>query len=139
MLNIGKILHSKYVMEDGEWGTERNKWLSRLLLVSALTSPALKVHLQSASGPTEEQQQFPLKLKANGKTDTEIPGSVEIDGNKSFERPLYETIVHEKLRLKRRIFDLTYCDANSVFIAVRCCGQAHCLYSLSAEKMLSFY
>lgn len=56
-------------MEDA-LGTGRNKWSSRLILVSALTSPALKAHLQCAAGPTEEQQQYPLKLKADGKTDT---------------------------------------------------------------------
>jgi len=68
----------------------------------------------------------------------EIPGSVETDGSKSFERPLYETIVHKKQRLRRGIFDLTYCNANSIFIVVRHCGQAHYLYSLSADKMLNF-
>lgn len=57
-------------MEDGEWGTGRNKWSSRLLLVSALTSAALKAHLQCAAGPTEEQQQYPFILKADGKIDT---------------------------------------------------------------------
>lgn len=57
-------------MEDGEWGTGRNKWSSRLLRVSALTSAALKAHLQCAAGPTEEQQQYPFVLKADGKIDT---------------------------------------------------------------------
>lgn len=71
-----------------------------------------RLHLQCATDPPKGQYQYPLilplssarsKRKQMAKRIHEIPGFVGIDGNKSFERPLYQTIIYETQRIKWNI------------------------------------